>query len=325
MAGRDAQVDAFLAAAGWRSAERQALAGDLSARRYLRLRLPGGESAVLMDAPPERDPSTPAFVRMTAWLREAGLSAPEILSSDPPAGLLLLEDFGDHKVSAIPADAAQRDAIYGAALDLLLLLRSRRPPDLAAPDARQFVAMTTLADEWYPGLDKRALRPFRSVLETVFDDILRDPPTVSLRDFHADNLIWLPGRSGLARLGLLDYQDAFLTHPVYDLVSLLTDARTDIDPQFRQRHFSAYLDRSGDDRDRWSLAFAAFAAQRNLRILGIFARAARAFGKPAHLDKQRRVHGYFAEALAHPVFDGVRTAALRAVPAPSPSTVAGAR
>lgn len=325
MTDRESRIDRFLAAAGWSDAERLPMTGDLSARRYWRLARPGATSAILMDAPPEMDASTPAFVQMTDWLHSAGLSAPKILAGDPETGLLLLEDLGDDKVSDIASNSTRHAEIYDLCLDLLVHIRRQHNPPLSQPDASSLVDMTTLADQFYPGVVSSRLTSFRTVLETVLADLLSEESTVSLRDFHADNLMWLPRRKGIARLGLLDYQDAFLTHPVYDLVSLLTDARTDIKPQFRSDMIALYATRAGDDPVRLNRAFAAFSAQRNLRILGIFARAARQYGKPHHLPKLPRVHAYLSEALRHPVFADVAEETLAAIPAPTPDLIASLR
>lgn len=266
-----------------------------------------------MDAPP--DGSTTAFVAMTEWLRAAGLSAPEIFCARPEAGLLILEDLGDAKVSSL-LSVERRPEIYDACLDLLLHIRACKPPPLARPDARTLAAWTTLADEWYPGADPHALSRFRAVLETVLEEFVAVPPAVSLRDFHADNLMWLSDRERFRRLGLLDYQDAFLTHPVYDLVSLLTDARTDVPRSLREEILKEYARRSGNEPEALASAFAAFSAQRNLRILGIFARAAVRDGKSFHLTKMPRVFGYLSEALEHPIFDEVCDDLLSGLPAP---------
>ena len=324
MTAREALIDLFLSRAGWADAPRAAMTGDLSARRYLRLTRADGDTAILMDAPPEKHRTTPAFVKMTGWLEAANLSVPTIMAADADNGLLLLEDLGDAKVSDLTAsDPAKRAGVYGLCLDLLIHIRSRESPSLPRPDVAGLVAMTTLAEAHYPGILPSGIQPLKRLLETVFADLLAQGASVSLRDFHADNLMWLPGRPGLRRLGLLDYQDAFLTHPVYDLVSLLTDARADIDPDFRQAMISDYAARTGDAPDRLNLAFAAFSVQRNLRILGIFARAAAHLGKPHHLPKLPRVHGYLAEALHHPVFSDVRDEALASIPEPTPELIGG--
>ena len=315
---RGDQITALLTAAGWADSQTEPVAGDLSARRYTRLTRRNGETAILMDAPPASDATTPAFVQMTGWLAAHGLSAPAILAQDARNGLLLLEDFGDLKISnLITQDAARTSDIYDTVIDLLLHIRDVPPPPLVRPDPKALVHMTTLAQHHYPGVDTDALQPFSSVLETVLQSLSATSPTLSLRDFHADNLMWLPDRHGIQRLGLLDYQDAFLTHPVYDLVSLLTDARTDIAPDFRADMIARYATKSGDIPADLHRAFAAFSAQRNLRILGIFARAARQHGKTAHLAKLPRVYGYFTLALSHPIFSDVREETLAAIPEPT--------
>lgn len=302
----DPGAEAFLAEAGWDSAERTALAGDMSSRRYLRLAGAKG-SAVLMVA---GEPML-AFVAMTNWLREAGLSVPAILAGRAGDGLLLLEDFGDRSVKSVLADEPDlNDGIFDDCIALLLRIRAQNPPELARPDAAQLVDWTRLADDHYPGIRPDALEPFRAILAKLLDAALAGPLSVSLRDFHTENMMWLPGRTGILRLGLLDYQDAFLTHPAYDLMSLLTDARTWVPRELRERLVERYIARSGDDGETFRTAFAALSAQRNLRILGIFSRANR---HKAHLP---RTYAYFSEALEHPAFDSVRAETLAALPPP---------
>lgn len=317
-------VEAFLADAGWAGARRSAIAGDLSARRYARLTL-GTETAVLMDAAGDVT-STAAFVKIARWLLGTGLSAPRILAESAELGLLLLEDLGSLPVSRILEDNPGRmTGMFGDCLELLLHIRHGPPPaGLRRPGAAELAAWTTLADEHYPGVSPGQLDPFRSVLETVIG-AEADPPAVSLRDFHADNLMWLAGRQGFRRFGLLDFQDAFLAHPVYDLVSLLTDARIDVPGPVREATISRYAHLSGDDPDVLTRAFSAYSAQRNLRILGIFARAATRDGKRHHIAKLPRVHGYLAEALAHPVFARVRDGVLVALAPPDMAMRALAR
>ena len=318
MTGRCTRLEDFLASAGWANATGMEMDGDLSSRRYMRLVRSDG-TAIVMDAYPDNERSTPAFVRMTEWLRAANLSAPRIIKGKPEEGLLLLEDLGDVKVASLfESERQQRAALYDCILDLLIHIRNQAPPPLACPSASDLVRMTTLADEYYPGLDTSGLTAFRSLLETVLSDLMAESLSVSLRDFHADNLMWLPERKGIFRLGLLDYQDAFLTHPVYDLVSLLTDARIEIDPQFRAQMVRKYAEKSEDDPERLGAAFAAFSAQRNLRILGIFVRSAQDHGKTHHLSKLPRVHRYLVEALSHPLFAEVSVSALASIPEPEP-------
>ena len=313
MPDRTAQIDSFLAKAGWQDARQTPLAGDLSPRRYSRLSRAHG-TAILMDADSTMEP----FARMTDWLRAAEFSAPEILAGEPADGLLLLEDFGDVSVTnLLSASPGETDKIHEQCVDLLLAIRAAKPPaHLPCPDPETLVSWTELTDQYYPGTNTAGLAAFREVLTELLLGARAHTPTVSLRDFHADNLMWLPEREGHRRFGLLDYQDAFLTHPAYDLVSFLTDARTDVPKALRERTLTTYLQRSGDNAASFRQAFSALSAQRNLRVLGIFALAA-ANARKHHLDKLPRVQSYFAEALEHPAFDAVRDETLAALPDPN--------
>ena len=307
-------VRGFLLETEWADAKFAPIAGDLSARQYFRLSL-DDSTAVLMDATAEPS-STPAFVRLTHWLRDAGLSAPAILKDGQKDGLLLLEDLGDQPVSRRLSDPRKMRPTLDVCLDLLLAIRALTTPKLFVPTPKDLCSWTTLADDYYPGAKNSELDAFRPKLETVLARHMTSRPTVSLRDFHADNLMWLPDRTGIARLGLLDYQDAMLTHPVYDLVSLLTDARTSISREVRAEYIRAYAERSHDDLSGLEEAFAAFSIQRNLRILGIFHRAAVQHGKHHHIPKVARVYGYLSEALEHPAFAEFRPRLSVALPPP---------
>lgn len=276
----------------------------MSPRRYSRLSK-RGKTAILMDA----DQDMTSFVEMTAWLSALSLSVPNIIAEFRMDGLVLLEDFGNTSVkTAIQNDPTLQDDAFEYCLDALLHIRHAVPPSLSCPSAQDLVAWTDLVDTHLPNVDSRGLYPFREVLERALTEILTSTPTTSLRDFHSENMMWLPDRDTYRKLGLLDYQDAFLTHYAYDLVSLLTDARTWIPRPLREETIERYLARTGDTRSEFSLAFSALSAQRNLRILGIFARAGR-FG-----PYMRNTFRYFVEALEHPVFSSVREQTLQALP-----------
>ena len=304
----------FLRQQGWGDALPESIAGDLSVRSYFRVQR-ASTTAVLMDAG-ALPASVPPFLKMTDWLRSLGLSAPEIYATDPQNGLVLIEDLGRTSVRELLAGAQSQDKLFTDCVELLLAIRKAVPPALSRPSARELCEWTKLADAFYPGAQKHLLDRVRAVLEPILLDMINQPATVSLRDFHADNLMWLPNRDGVARLGLLDYQDAILTHPVYDLVSLLTDARTQVSEQTRRRMIEVYVQASGDDTQDTDLAFNAFSLQRNLRILGIFHRASQQDGKTQHLAKVPRVYGYLKEALAHPAFSEIQPLFEQAMPPP---------
>lgn len=301
----------FLVNAKWSATRFTDVAGDLSSRTYQRLSL-DQKTSILMDAGDDTS-STGAFVKMTSWLTNAGYSAPVIYASDVDNGLLLLEDFGDGRLS----DRPDVDKLMGECIALLADIRAQDAlPTLPCPSSLDLSEMTALAS-YYPGSDEIALRNFRQFLEPTIKSVITNClATVSLRDFHTDNIMWLADRNGIKRLGLLDYQDAFLTHPVYDLMSLLTDARRDVTKAARLQWITEYARQTGDDLDELSKAFSVFSVQRNLRILGIFARAAVEQRKNHHVQNVPRVYAYLAEALNHPIFNDTGPKLLAALPKP---------
>lgn len=317
---RIAAQQAFLRAAGWGGAEVRPLAGDASFRRYERV-WRGNDRAVLMDAPPDKEDVRP-FLRVDRLLRRMGFSAPEVLAEDAAGGFLLLEDLGDDLFTLLARDAALEAEIYAAAIDLLAALHRHHPadmPELAGlpPQDHALLAagLETFLDWYWPaafgtpaGAAVRAgfLQPWRDLLEQVRPgDAAAAGDVLVMRDFHADNLLWLPGRSGPARVGLLDFQDAVLGHPAYDLVSLLDDVRRDVPRPLSESLRRRYLEVAGIAGDaaaqsRFEAGYAIFGAQRNIRILGVFVRLWRRDGKARYLDYLPRVWAMLDLALRHP-------------------------
>lgn len=312
---RATQIGAFLATAGWGRAERQPLAGDASARRYLRLRF-GSSRAVLMDAGPETGEDVAPFLRIAAHLRSLGLSAPEVLAADPVAGLVLLEDLGDGLFARLAAAGPGCEGrLYAAAADLLAALH-RHPP----PEGLNRYAGPVTGDQAALVLETYARRPeaapeLAAAVTEACDRLAPGTPVLMLRDFHAENLIWLPGRAGVARVGLLDFQDAMAGHPAYDLVSLVQDARRDVAPELAAAVTTRYLAASGQPAEGFAAAMAALGALRQLRILGVFARLAQR-GKPGYLHLMPRVWGHLQQDLAHPELAGLRALVARLIPPP---------
>ncbi|MGF1447437.1 MAG: aminoglycoside phosphotransferase family protein [Pikeienuella sp.] len=305
MTPRSVRIAAFLEAAGWGGARRAPLAGDASARCYLRL-IDGARRAVLMDAPPDQGEDVRPFMDVTAILRARGLSAPEILAADAEAGLLLLEDLGDRLFAAVCAAAPREEPqLYAAAVDLLAAHAEPAPDGLPAYDWPTLLREARLATDWY----QAALQPLSADLCAAYEACLAEAlagiadcrTALVLRDYHAENLIWLPGRAGDARVGLLDYQDALAGHPAYDLVSLLEDARRDTSAELRATMIERYLAARPElDREAFAAAYAALGAQRNLKIVGIFARLALRDGKSRYLALIPRVWDHLMRDLTHP-------------------------
>jgi N-acetylmuramate 1-kinase len=305
-----AGAPAFLAANGWEGAEIRPLAGDASFRRYFRV-LRGSTRAVLMDAPPPHEDPRP-FVAVAEWLTEAGLSAPRILARDLDQGLLLLDDLGDARLRETLDAAPEREKeLYELAVDLLVHLH-RRPPMTGLPPhgLERWLDELSLFPDWYcEALGIEVDRSeYQAAWTAVLEPVTRDGlgPVTVLRDFHAENIMLIDGRGGVAHLGLLDFQDAVEGHPAYDLASVLEDARRDVPPAIERAMLERYCRASGCS-PAFKTAYWALAAQRNTRILGVFTRLWKRDGKPHYTSFQPRMWGLLERDLDHPALAPVRT------------------
>ena len=298
----------FLAENGWEGAEIRPLAGDASFRRYFRVKR-GVQTAVLMDAPPQHEDVGP-FLTVAGHLLDRGLKPPRPLAVDRKRGLLLLEDFGDDRVGPLLArDPARERPIYEAAVDVLVELDMAPAPDDIPPyDEEALMREADLLPQWYAPLlglqvDEQG---YRDAWRAAWGDVLKETsshPVLVLRDYHADNLMVLPGGG----LGLLDFQDALAGHPAYDLVSLLQDARRDVDPKLEEAMFARFVEGAGiNDVERFRAHYEILGAQRNSKILGIFTRLWKRDGKPHYLPLQPRVWGHVERNLRHPALAPVK-------------------
>ena len=301
---------AFLAANGWTDAEIRPLAGDASFRRYFRVHGPEGATAVLMDAPPAHEDVGP-FLAVAGHLLDRGFSPPRPLAIDRQKGLLLLEDFGDDRVGPLLAREPQREReIYEVAVDILARIAGQpAPTDLPPYDDAAMTREVALLTDWYvPALGMEVDKDgyfdaWRKAWSGILEVVEKNPVLV-LRDYHADNLMVLPDRS---RLGLLDFQDALAGHPAYDLVSLLQDARRDVEPALEEAMIARYVAAANvADAERFRADYEILGAQRNTKILGIFTRLWKRDGKPHYLPLQPRVWSYLERNLAHPALAPVR-------------------
>ncbi|PVA07642.1 aminoglycoside phosphotransferase family protein [Thalassorhabdomicrobium marinisediminis] len=296
MSAREALVQDWLAGSPWAAWQHSPITGDASARRYLRLTDPTGGTVILMDAPPDLCGSQNRFAQMADHLRGLGLAAPEVLAFDDTLGVMVLEDLGPTDFARHLRHTPQDERpLYEAGVDVLKAIGAAPPPsglDVMTPQVGG--AMIDLAFDWAAQDDSASLRQdITAILTRLLQSVSPAPATLSLRDFHAENLIWRPEQAGGLRIGLLDFQDAFVTHPAYDLASLLRDARRDVDPSL----VAPLLARLGPDH---TAAFHIMAVQRNLRILGIFNRLARRDAKPGYLALVPRVRAHLATDLRTP-------------------------
>lgn len=316
MAERDLSIQRFLADSGWEAAERSRLAGDASFRRYERLLL-NGQRAVLMDAPPPQEDVRP-FRHMANLLQEMGFSAPRVLAADEHAGLLLLEDLGDRTFAKALADGSDPVELYTLATDTLIALQQAWTPELAKKaalppygDALLVEREAMLLPDWTaPGLGLRLSEQQRQDYAEAWREALapvyEQGTALVLRDYFPDNLMLLD-RSGTAACGLLDFQDAVVGPPVYDLASLLQDARRDVPAEIEAAMLERYLDAfPAIDRDATRRAYTVIAAQRHAKVIGIFTRLAHRDGKPGYLAHMPRLWRLLETALADTALAPVR-------------------
>lgn len=321
---RDAEKRAFLSGTDWAEAELHPLAGDASLRSYQRLHRADGATAVLMDAPPGSGEDIRPFCTLARHLAGLGLSAPALLKEDATAGLLLLEDLGDALYARVIAeDPARAPALYDAAAEALRILQAAPPPaGLETYDAGAMTQKSVLAYTWYQagatGQGARNLPFFITTLQPMLARLGAEGQVVILRDYHAENLLWLPERAGVARVGLLDFQDATLGHPAYDLVSMLQDARRDVDPALEEVMVPRFAEATGRDPQAFRLAYDLLGVQRNLRILGVFARLSMHYGRPRYVEFIPRVWGLLTRCLDRPGLEALRERILTDLPEPTP-------
>lgn len=310
---RSEVVTDWLGTQGMGAWDRAPITGDASARRYERLTGTDGKTVILMDAPPDTCGSQSVFVTIARYLRTAGLCAPEVLAHDDTLGLMVLSDLGRTDfathLTARPDDEAK---LYSSAVEILRQLANVPPIDgLTIMTPHVAAQMLSPAFDWACADPSTALRSeIEAETQSLFASVDPAPATLSLRDFHAENLIWRADQGGADRVGLLDFQDAFITHKTYDLASLLRDARRDVSesllPDLLYR-----LDPEAD-QDHLRTVFHIMAVQRNLRILGIFQRLAKEAGKPRYLDFVPRVTSHLYRDLAHPALASLRPLVVRA-------------
>ncbi|WP_417494156.1 aminoglycoside phosphotransferase family protein [Maricaulis sp.] len=258
-----------------------------------------------------------AFAGLATALVERGFSAPRLLASDTGQGFLLLEDLGDALFARLLPGQMHEGRLYVEAVDVLAALYRASFPDrvefdgqswpLLAYDEVALGAEVELFLDWYVArhagleIDVAARADWTAIWSRAFQRLDTCAPGLVLRDFHAENLIYLPEREGHARVGLLDFQDALMGHPAYDLVSLIEDARRSVDRNLAVPLKARFVEQAGiEDAAGFDAAYAVLGAQRNAKILGIFVRLALRDGKQRYLDLLPRVARHYVGNLQHP-------------------------
>lgn len=326
---------------GWTDAARSFLMGDASTRAYERLEKPDGQRAILMisparpDGPPVRygkpysaiarlAENVTSFVALANGLRAQGLSAPEIFGQDLEAGLLVVEDLGPEGVVDANGPIPER---YLASAAALAHLHARELPhklpvdgesDYVIPpyDMDALLIEVDLLLDWYAPHVKSSVASgpraiFANLWRTTLLDVINAPPTWTLRDYHSPNLIWLEGREGVRRVGVIDFQDCVLGHPAYDMASLGQDARVTVPDDLELKLLASYArlrcEADADfDMANFAKAYSILAAQRATKVMGIFARLNQRDGKPQYLAHLPRIEAYLRKCLRHPALAALK-------------------
>lgn len=275
MTKREEQIKELLRKNNLLCAPTEKITSDASNRKYLRL-TKGNKTVILMDSNPKKNEPVNNFIYFTNFLRKHHFSAPKIYDSDIPNGLLLLEDLGARNFADILKVKPKVETnIYKEAVNQLIMIQSKETPKQAKPYSTEIlIEEALLFTEWYLGEtnSSRLSTQFTSLLTPLLKKIDQTKPTLVLRDFHAENLIWMNSRKNFKRVGLLDYQDALIGHPAYDMASLLKDARRDVSIEVRDIMTNHYLEKTKHNKDLFLRDYSILSAQRNLKIIGIFSR-----------------------------------------------------
>ncbi|MES3030496.1 MAG: phosphotransferase [Pseudomonadota bacterium] len=268
--------------------------------------------------------SVAAFVATAAFLRERGLSAPAILAHDVEHGLAVLEDLGDGLFATLIAQGQAETPLYEAAVDVQIALQAAPPPEVLTTDGASWPLLTydalalkvgtdTFLEWWpkfsgLPALDAAAVAEWDALWAPIFARGEAGASVFTHRDFHAQNLLWLPQRDGVARVGLLDFQDALRAHPAWDLTHLLQDARRDVSPELEAAMLDRFLAAQPSlERETFIADYRALAASNAARILGrVFARQA-LLGRTQYEEFMPRTWRYLERNLADPQLVGLQS------------------
>lgn len=334
-------IRAFLERTGKPDATRKAIQSDASTRAYERISTRDAPSILLMNAPAKQNEpilrdglpysriaclaqDVRPFLAIGEALKVAGFSAPEIYAAAPDDGLLLIEDLGAEGVVHNQEPMEER---YQVAIEVLAamhnspwpaVVQSRYGFDHTVPvyGLEAMMIEVELLLDWYvpytrgTRLSGEAETAFRQLWRTLLDENPCTDPVWCLRDFHSPNLIWLPDRAGIERMGLIDFQDAVCGPAAYDVASLTRDARLMIPDALDNALVAQYcrLRMEADpsfDKDVFIRSHALMSAQRNTKILGIFARLHMRDGKPGYMQHLPHIRDYLRRSFTHPVLASI--------------------
>jgi N-acetylmuramate 1-kinase len=283
--------------------------GDAGLREYTRIRINDASSYIVMDCPPEYTSVQP-FIYMSEFLNKNKFSAPQVIKSDINNGFLILQDFGNLSVKnyLLKSTKGKKEEIYHSCIDLLIQLQNTPlPQDLKLFDNELMLSELSVFTNYYipykinKTLKENEISEFQGIFRTILASQSPTEKSIVLRDYHVENIMYLDKEKGIKKLGLLDFQDALIGSPVYDLVSILEDARIDVDRHFALECISYYAQKKNMEVEQANINYHILGAQRNLRILGVFTRKYLQEKNDNYLQYIPRVLKYLEYDLSHPI------------------------
>ena len=317
VAERDAKLKQFISSHFQQSAESlESMLGDAGLRSYYRL-ISGGKSYIVMDCPPTYC-DVQQFIDIASYLKNKGFSTPEIIGQDSDQGFLILEDFGtlsvkDYLLSGLDQSELKRKQIYHLIIDLLVSLQEQEVPStLVEFDNELLILELGVFVDWYiPYAYNRKLgvhefEEFIDIWQHILAEQVSMPNSIVLRDYHVENMMYLEQRESIRQLGLLDFQDAIFGSPVYDLVSVLEDARLEISRDEALQYAEYFAQKKKIGIESLLRNYHILGAQRNSRILGVFVRKANRDGDDSYLKYIPRVLKYLEYDLSYFMLEPLR-------------------
>jgi aminoglycoside/choline kinase family phosphotransferase len=307
------EINHFIISAGFEQFRISCIPGDASRREYYRV-VTLNQSYILMDASADFESVSP-FINMDNFLLNSGIRAPVIIFADLSKGLVLLEDFGVNSFTKYLQKNHDRELeLYNAATDLLIRTY-RIKADLKLPVYNNVLLNKELQifNDWFVKSRTHAAihSRMKGELFQIFDRLYKQlgdlKPVLVYRDFMADNLFWLEKGSGDQRVGVIDFQDAVIGSPAYDLVSLLEDARRDVAQPIVKNCIERYLKGLPEiEKKSFEESYAILGVQRNMKIVGIFHRLHTRDKNSKYLNYLPRVWQHLNNNLKHPILSDLK-------------------
>ena len=293
----------FLAENNLTNCQIKKVAGDASFRSYYRVFFQE-KTFILMFAPPSHEDVAP-FIKIDEILVNNGFHAPKILAKNIDLGFILLEDFGDETYSkALQKNIADEYFLYEKACDALIEIQKipLKNIDILHYNHATLFREVMLFIDWYlpwknHKISLQQIQDYKFHWIELFDKLSKKNQALVLRDYHADTLMVLNDKNSFDGVGLLDFQDALIGSSAYDLLSLLEDARRDVDEKNKQKLFDYFISKANYNHEDFLIDYEIISLQRNIKILGIFARLHLRDGKNQYINFMPRVKDFVERRL----------------------------